>query len=157
MRFYHCFFFFHVLFCFLWHFIEFELQSVKFCCFSCVLLFNLLQVIVVSIGNSDFNLSKDQMLEALRSVAETIRNQKPSAKLYFMVMCCMRPLIYYAEDSKYLICSVKVIKIKEIGSWTLCRQMNVSPTDKEKTFWTFLLSCRNFFRPEEDRTNVVSW
>ncbi|EJW82173.1 hypothetical protein WUBG_06916 [Wuchereria bancrofti] len=42
------------------------------------------KVIVVSIGNSDFDLTKEQMLEALKSVAGAIRKQKPSAKLYFM-------------------------------------------------------------------------
>lgn len=42
------------------------------------------KVIVVSIGNSDFDLTEEQMLEALKSVAGTIRKQKPSAKLYFM-------------------------------------------------------------------------
>ncbi|VDK75722.1 unnamed protein product [Litomosoides sigmodontis] len=42
------------------------------------------KVIVVSIGNSDFDLTDEQMLEALKSVAGTIRKQKPSSKLYFM-------------------------------------------------------------------------
>uniref|UniRef100_A0A8R1XXA9 SGNH_hydro domain-containing protein n=1 Tax=Onchocerca volvulus TaxID=6282 RepID=A0A8R1XXA9_ONCVO len=42
------------------------------------------KVIVVSIGNSDFDLTEEQMLEALKNVAETIRKQKPLAKLYFM-------------------------------------------------------------------------
>lgn len=46
-----------------------------------------LQVIVVSIGNSDFDLTDEQMLEALKSVAGTIRKQKPSSKLYFLVIC----------------------------------------------------------------------
>ncbi|VDN05161.1 unnamed protein product [Thelazia callipaeda] len=42
------------------------------------------KVIVVSIGNSDFDLNREQMLEALKSVAVIIKEQKPSAKLYFM-------------------------------------------------------------------------
>ncbi|EFO21861.2 platelet-activating factor acetylhydrolase IB subunit beta [Loa loa] len=42
------------------------------------------KVIVVSIGNSDFELTEEEMLEGLKSVAGTIRKQKPSAKLYFM-------------------------------------------------------------------------
>lgn len=37
-------------------------------------------------GNSDFDLSKKQILDALKVVAETIRKQKPAAKLYFMVL-----------------------------------------------------------------------
>ncbi|VDN18489.1 unnamed protein product [Gongylonema pulchrum] len=42
------------------------------------------KVIVVSIGNSDFHLSKEEMLDALKLVAATVRKRKPTAKLFLM-------------------------------------------------------------------------
>lgn len=43
-----------------------------------------LKVIVVSIGNSDYNLNKQQMLEGLKKVAKALKEQQPSAKIFFM-------------------------------------------------------------------------
>ncbi|VDN57497.1 unnamed protein product [Dracunculus medinensis] len=42
------------------------------------------KVIVVSIGNSDYNLNKNEMLEGLKCVAGTVKSQKPNARLYFL-------------------------------------------------------------------------
>ncbi|KHN88741.1 Platelet-activating factor acetylhydrolase IB subunit beta [Toxocara canis] len=42
------------------------------------------KVIVVSIGNADFGMTKDEMLKGLKQVADLIKRQKPTSKLFFM-------------------------------------------------------------------------
>lgn len=92
----------------IWHFIGILIYSCLFCIwFWKNFCFNLspkyrdcweLQVIVVSIGNSDYNLNKNEMLEGLKCVAGTVKSQKPNARLYFLVRFFILWILKYTSD-----------------------------------------------------------
>uniref|UniRef100_A0A914R6C2 Uncharacterized protein n=1 Tax=Parascaris equorum TaxID=6256 RepID=A0A914R6C2_PAREQ len=60
-------------------------------------------VIVVSTGNLDYGLSKDELLNGMKEVAEIIKRQKPMSRIFFMLFISRCPISFMASQINTII------------------------------------------------------